>query len=178
MEHPKPSKLIVLEPQPDFPGEDLTDHNAEIIGGYYLQHTPGLRGEAERLYDHQRTLFELAHLSLLLRGITIDNAPTEYRSFVQGFACYELIQTLVTSSAYDIDRGALRADLHLINSLNAPFIEIAERSVLWPFERPNTFRAIVMAGEALEESEAQLHARTIGAQLAFELQRPLFDLAE
>ncbi|MDB5159790.1 MAG: hypothetical protein JWO99_53 [Candidatus Saccharibacteria bacterium] len=174
MERPK---LIVLETQPDFPGEDLSEHNADMLGTYYLRHTIGLEGEAERLFEHQRALFELAQLSLWLRNIRIDDAPREYRSFTQGFAAYELVQSLVTGAAYNTGLAVMRADLHLINSNNAPFAEIAERSVLWPFERPNLYQAITVSGEAKKETEAQLHARVTGAQLAFELQRPLFDAA-
>ena len=174
MERPK---LIVLETQPDFPGEDLSENNAEILGTYYLRHTIGLEGEAERLFEHQRALFELAQLALWLRNIQIDDAPSEYRSFTQGFAAYELVQSLVTGAAYNTGLAVLRADLHLINSNNAAFAEVAERSVLWPFERPNLYQAITVAGEARRETESQLYARATGAQLAFELQRPLFDAA-
>jgi len=174
MERPK---LILLETQPDFPAEDLSEHNADMLGTYYLRHTIGLEGETERLFEHQRALFELAQLALWLRKIKIDDAPKEYRSFTRGFASYELVQSLVTGSAYNTELAVMRADLHLINSTNAPFIEIAERNALWPFERPNLYQAIAASGEALEETEAQLHARVTGAQLAFELQRPLFDAA-
>lgn len=170
-------KLIILETQPDFPGEDLSENNAQILGTYYLRHTIGLEGEAERLFEHQRALFELAQLALLLRNIQIDDAPKEYRSFTQGFAAYELVQSLVTGSAYNTGLAVMRADLHLINSNNASFVEVAERNALWPYERPNLYQAITVAGEARQETEAQLHARVTGAQLAFELQRPLFDAA-
>jgi len=170
-------KLIVLETQPDFPAEDLSEQNADILGLHYLQHTVGLEGEAERLFEHQRAMFELAQLALWVRNIRIDDAPREYRSFTQGFAAYELVQSLVTGAAYNTELAVMRADLHLINSNNPPFAEIAERSVFWPFERPNLYQAISTAGEARAESEAQLHARMIGAQIAFELQRPLFDAA-
>jgi hypothetical protein len=174
MEHPK---LIVLETQPDFPGQDLSSNNAEILGTYYLRHIIGLEAEAERLFEHQRALFEVAQLSLWMRNIVIDNAPKEYRSFTGGFAAYELVQAMVTGLAYDTDLAVMQADLRLINSTNAPFVEIAERSVLWPFERPNLYQAISASGEARSENEAQLQARVIGAQMAFELQRPLFDAA-
>jgi len=174
MERPK---LIILETQPDFPGQDLSSSNADMLGMYYLRHTAGIDGEAERLFEHQRALFELAQLALSLRSIRIDDAPKEYRSFTKGFAAYELIQSLVTGTEYDTDRAVLRADLHLINSNTAPFIEIAERSVLWPHERPNLYQAIAIGSRAREESVAQLQARVIGAQFAFELQRPLFDSA-
>lgn len=171
------SKLIVLETQPDFPAQDLSLHNADMLGTYYLRHTAGLEGETERLFEHQRALFEVAQLSLWLRNIVVDNAPKEYRSFTGGFAAYELVQMLVTGSSYDTELAVMRADLHLINSNTAPFIEIAERNALWPYERPNLYQAITDSGKAKEETEAQLQARAIGAQLAFELQRPLFDAA-
>ncbi|HEY8886437.1 MAG TPA: hypothetical protein VIM31_02995 [Candidatus Microsaccharimonas sp.] len=174
---PQVQPVIVLEAQPDFPGEDLSTSNAEMMGTYYLRHTEGLDGEAERLFEHQRALFELAQLALWLRNIRIDDAPKEYRSFTQGFAAYELVQSLVTGAAYNTGLAVMRADLHLINSNNAPFAEVAERTVLWPFERPNLYQAITTAGEARAETESQLHSRVIGAQLAFELQRPLFDAA-
>jgi hypothetical protein len=174
---PQAQPVIILETQPDFPGEDLTSSNADMMGTYYLRHTEGLDSEAERLFEHQRALFELAQLALWMRNISINDAPREYRSFTQGFAAYELVQSLVTGAAYNTGLAVLRADLHLINSNTAPFAEIAERSILWPFERPNLYQAITVAGEARAETEAQLHARTVGAQLAFELQRPLFDAA-
>jgi hypothetical protein len=177
MERPKSPKLILLETQPDFPGEDLSERNADMLGTYYLRHTAGLDGEAERLFEHQRALFELAQLALSLRNIRVDDAPREYRSFTQGFAAYELVQSLVTGAAYNTGLAVMRADLHLINSNNPSFVEIAERNILWPFERPNLYQAITVAGEAKDETEAQLHARMTGAQLAFELQRPLFDAA-
>jgi len=174
MERPK---FIVLETQPDFPGEDLSAQNADMLGLHYLRETAGLEGETERLFDHQRALFELAQLALWVRGVKIDDAPKEYHSFTGGFAAYELVQTLVTGAAYNTDLAVMRADLHLINSNTAAFVGIAERNALWPLERPNLYQAITSAGEAREETEHQLEARVIGAQLAFELQRPLFDVA-
>lgn len=170
-------KLIVLETQTNFPAQDLSPHNADMMGMYYLRHTVGLEAEAERLFEHQRALFALAQLSLWLRNVTIDDGPREYRSFTHGFAAYELIHSLVTGAAYDTGLAVMRADLHLINSNNPAFVEIAERNVLWPLERPNLYQAITVSGEAREETEAQLQARAIGAQFAFELQRPLFDAA-
>lgn len=174
MEHPK---FIALRTQPDFPAEDLSENNADILGIHYLRHTMGLEQEAERLFEHQRALFELARFSLWLRDVQVEDAPSEYRSFTHGFASYELIQTLVTGAAYNTGLAVMRADLHLINSNNAPIVEIAERNVLWPFERPYLYQAITAGGEARAETPSQLHARVIGAQLAFELQRPLFDAA-
>ena len=168
-------KLIVLETQPDFPGEDLSEQNADMLGLHYLRNTVGLEGETERLFEHQRALFELAQLTLWLRGIKINDAPKEYRSFTGGFAAYELVQSLVTGTAYDTGLAAVRADLHLINSNTPAFVEAADRNVFWPYDRPNLYQAIITAGEARGESEHQLHARVIGAQFAFELQRPLFE---
>jgi len=174
MERPK---FIILEAQPDFPGEDLSAQNADMLGLHYLRETAGLDAETDRLFDHQRALFELAQLALWVRGVKIADAPKEYRSFTAGFATYELVQTLVTGAAYNTDLAVMRADLHLVNSNTAPFAEIAERNALWHLERPNLHQAITSAGEAREETTHQLEARVIGAQLAFELQRPIFDVA-
>jgi len=174
MEKPK---FIVLEPQPEFPGEDLLPQNADMLGLHYLRDTAGLDAETDRLFEHQRALFELAQLSLWMNGFRIADAPREYRSFTGGFAAYELVQTLVTGAAYNTDLAVMRADIHLINSHTVAFAEIAERNALWHLERPNLHQAITSAGEAKEETEHQLQARVIGAQFAFELQRPLFDVA-
>ena len=52
--------FITLENQPDFPGEDLTEKNADMLSGYYLEHTDGLDQAAEQLFNHQRDLFSVA----------------------------------------------------------------------------------------------------------------------
>lgn len=118
----------------------------------------------------------MARLTLWLRNIEINDAPQEYQSFTHGFASYELIQTIVTGTAYDTALAAQRAHKHLITN-TVPELDAAERSASWPFERPNLYGAITASGEVRGETMAQLHARTVGAQLAFELQRPLFDAA-
>jgi hypothetical protein len=172
MERPK---LIVLEQQPDFPSEDLSEHNADMLR-YYLRTEAGLDAEVTRLFVHQRTLFEMARLTLWLRNIDIDDAPQEYHSFTHGFAAYEMIQSVVTGAPYDISLAAQHVNTDLINN-SMPANEVAKRSALWPFEKPNLYGTITAVGDARGETMAQLHARTIGAQLAFELQRPVSDAA-
>ncbi|HEY8992665.1 MAG TPA: hypothetical protein VIM37_02335 [Candidatus Microsaccharimonas sp.] len=172
---PEIHPIIVLEQQPDFPGEDLSENNADMLR-YYLRSEGGLDTEVARLYEHQRVLFEMARLTLWLRNIEIDDAPKDYQSFTHGFASYELIQSVVTGTTYDTARAAQRANKYLITN-QAPEIDAAQRSAAWPFERPNLYGAIATSGEARGETMKQLHARVVGAQLAFELQRPQLDAA-
>lgn len=168
--------LITLENQPDFPSEDLTEKNADMLSGYYLEHTDGLDQAAEQLFDHQRDLFSVALQALWLRNVEVPDRPSHYRSFIHGFASYDLIQTLVKQKQYDTGLAMTRTDTLLINSNLPTFVELADKSAFWPFERPNLVRTVTAGGEVRQESDTQLHARAMGAHIAFMLQRPWFDV--
>jgi hypothetical protein len=168
--------LITLEEQPDFPASDLSDMNAEMIGEYYLPHTPGLEQEARRLQLYQRQLFEAALIAFALTNmpVRLESSPDTYIPFTEGFASYELIQLLVTSSAYDVERAVSRFQALY---LSAGIVDLPARIETWPDVRPNIYRTVLSPGIGQGASNAQLHARALGAQIAFELQRPILDAA-
>lgn len=173
MERPS---LITLESQPDFPGRDLTDKNAEMIGAYYLPNTPGIELEARRLQQYQRQLFESALIAFALTDmpVKVESSPETYAPFTEGFASYELIQLLVTSSAYNTERSISRLEALY---LGVAMIDMPARIEAWPDIRPNTYRAVLGRGVGKGETIEQLQARALGAQVAFELQRPILDAA-
>lgn len=168
--------FITLEKQPDFPDRDLTDANAEMIGDYYLPETQSVAIEAERLSEHQRALFQslIGVLALRESEVQIEDEPQAYRAFTLGFASYEFIQLLVTESAYDTSKAAVR----LQSLYTGPeTISFSERVPLWPDRRPNIYRTVIKQGLDSDEPNEILQARALGAQVAFELQQPILDAA-
>lgn len=172
--------FITLEQQPDFPDRDLSDANAEIIGEYYLPNTEAIRLEAERLEESARPLFSMVLGFLALKGthMTLEDAPDAYKGFTTGFASYEFIQLLVTRAPYDIGKAALRMQALYADDAQSwmtKAISFSERAAAWPDRRPNVYAAVIKQGFATNASLQNIEARSIGAQVAFELQQPLLD---
>lgn len=108
---PPTPKLIWIEEQPDFPGVDLTDANADTLK-FLLANEPGIETHGKFLEQHQRTLHKLADTALNLFAVdarVTSYSQAEYRPFTHGFATMEAIMTTVRPpSAYDMQTGVRR----------------------------------------------------------------------
>jgi hypothetical protein len=170
------SPFIHLEPQSDFPASDLTDDNDDILV-HVLSDEAGVESHAIYLQQYQRALYETAHMALLYCDYPAENSFDEYQAFTRGFATFETISSLVRPGVYDTSFAALRAQWMLMAPGEFTDVELAKRTKSWPDERPNTHGAVITIGEKRGESMNQLRSRAIGAQIAFELQRPILDAA-
>lgn len=178
--NPSVSRLQAIERQPDFPDCDLTERNASVLP--HVLEKAGIEGYARFLEHHQQSIYTLSVQALEILGIkpvtSIDDfSPEEYRSFTEGFATFEAFQMAVQQKRYDENRAIQRTQLLYVVSEPIADLELSQRVGHWLVERPNTEAALVETGDMKGESLEQLRARTLGAQIAFELQRPLFDIA-
>lgn len=172
--------LYALERQPDFPDCDLTERNASVLP--HVLEKAGVEGYARFLEKHQQSIYSLSVQALEILGIkpvtSIDDfSPEEYRSFTEGFATFEAFQMAVQQKRYDEHRAIQRAHMLYIVSEPIADLELSQRVGHWLEERPNTEAALIETGDMKGESLEQLRARTLGAQIAFELQRPILDRA-
>lgn len=171
------SAFIHLETQHDFPASDLTEVNADILP-YVLDDNSGVESHAVFLQKHQRSLYKTAYKALLYCDYPAENSFEEYQAFTRGFATFEAISSLVRPiGAYDTTFAALRAQWLLMAPGEYIDVELGKRTKTWPDERPNTHGTVVAIGEKRGETMNQLRSRAIGAQIAFELQRPILDVA-
>ena len=178
--NPSASLLQSLERQPDFPDCDLTEKNASVLP--HVLEMAGVEGYARFLERHQQALYALSVQALGILGIkpvtSIDSfSPEEYRSFTEGFAIFEAFQMAVQQKRYDENKAIQRAHMLYIVAEPVADLEFSQRIGHWLAERPNTETALIETGDIKGESLEQLRARTLGAQIAFELQRPMLDLA-
>jgi hypothetical protein len=171
------SSFLHIETQSNFPASDLTDANAEVLP-YVLGDKSGINSHAKYLRDYQQPLYSVAYSALRFSDKPADYSTDEYRAFTRGFATFEAIASVVRPVAiYDTAHAALIAQWNLMQYGSFADVELARRSKNWPDERPNVHDVVIIMGERRGETIKQLHARVIGAQIAFELQRPLLDAA-
>lgn len=167
------SQIICFEQQPDYPVVDLSPNNVEMFGRYWLVNEPSLEVQASMLAAHQRTIFSVAVAALGMTGIEIEEAPNEYDGFTRGFASVELMTNMLRYNSREGETVIRSAQIMFSDSDFIDAIGLAERRKSWQERHPNTYEAIITAGEYLGESLPQLQARSIGAQIALELHDPL-----
>lgn len=168
-------RFIHIEKQSDFPASDLTETNATVLP--HVLEFAGIESQARHLQEYQRPLYEMAHYALWRSGFANVNSPEEYSSFTQGFATFEAMSMIVQQRLYDGELAVNRTNMMYVLDADFADVELAERIGKWPDERPNTYGAVVQTGINSQETVNQIRARTIGAQIAFELQRPILDAA-
>ena len=86
--------FIHLQSQPNFPNEDLTKGNAELLK-YILGHSVGLDAYTAELTSKQRYIHLLANKAMVLLGSKTHYDPTELFAFSHGFASFETISDMV-----------------------------------------------------------------------------------
>lgn len=166
-------RIIKLEPQPDYPVEDVSPNNVEMLGGFWLINRPGIDAQTKILAKHQRAVFSMAVTALGMKKIKIEDAPAEYVGFRRGFAAVEFMTTLLHSARDDWDTSVRSAQIMFRDGDFFDANSLAERRDKWMENYPNTCEVMFSAGTALGESMTQLQARAVGAQIALELHDPL-----
>lgn len=166
------SEFIHLSAQPNFPSEDLTDSNAEVLS-HILSDESGLEVHARSLETHQCGIYHVAQRALSDAGIRLRYDEDELAAFSKGFTTFETISALVQPPrAYDVVTASRRA-LHLLVMPDLPEaavdIEVATRFETWQKTQPNTDEVITRLGIVKGESARQITARKAGAMIAYEL---------
>jgi len=167
---PESSPFTIIKRQPDFPNEDLTENNAAQIE-YYLQHERGESAYVNYLKESLRMVHITGHQALEILGIEVDYSEKEYDAFCSGFAALEYAAQLVNPRLIDGSLAVKRTKSLLVDGADFADLEIADRFAVWESTHPNTYGVIVDAGASQGETMKQLHARAIGAQIAYEFQR-------
>lgn len=96
--------------QPDFPSEDLTDNNADMLK-YCLTDEAGIDSYALELTRAQRSFYKIAHQALRQMNIRASYDPQGLRAFSQGFTGLEAMADIVHPTEqliYPIDNAVAR----------------------------------------------------------------------
>ena len=186
-------KLIKLEHQPDFPRADLNTNNADMLK-YVLGSEEGVVAHGEHLKPFHSYIHSIADRALKMSGVKTRYSEDELVAFSQGFASFEAINLLVRPPRLFNMQAAQKRVQHLLLSPEfdpfeleaaellgtaddyasriahfSPEIELSERQHKWQQDLPNTHDVIVEIGERRHETMEQLHARTAGAHIAYQL---------
>lgn len=163
-----PTISFSIQPQPAFPVEDLHDDNVPWAR-YYLTETPASGAFAEAAGEHLRLVHLAAHNSLVGLKRKLGYTPEEYGSFCAGYAAFDLISNLVNPQ--------FQARYFPTDKVTQAFLDpestelfLGARHELWQTIYPNIDRVMLGVGLQQRETDAQLHTRTIGAHVAWELQ--------
>lgn len=204
---PTKRPIIKLETQPDFPRTDLSENNTDMLKEVLINGDAreGLRAHAEQLEEAQRYIHLIGDRAMKVLGVKARYDEDELRSFSHGFASFETISAVVQPPRlYDM-KAAMRAvhelfvdttdgvelehrELILAMAENRdpqpiqrdrPFVEfeLADRHSAWASQNPNTYDVIVEIGNKRSEKMRQIHARTMGAHVAYLLQASMLDEA-
>lgn len=176
-EAPFPQKLELFKPQPDFPKEDLHDTNVPYME-QLLRHEGSDRSYAELLKGSLRQLHITGHQALQAADIKVDYSEEEYNAFCAGFAALEYTAGIVGQKLYNGELAVGKVGRLLLNRADARDTELREvfiaqqvrdRFMAWQQTHPNTHGVILGPGIEQGETMEQLQARSIGAELAWEL---------
>lgn len=187
------NNIVKLEHQPEFPQADLTEDNADMLK-HVLGSSSGLVAQGEHLKPYQGYIHLIADYALKLSGAETRYSEDELDAFSQGFASFETINIMVhPPRLYNIAlaREKVRElllppeldpfELEVAELLGTPVdqslqvgtfvpeLELAERQNVWQQKLPNAFDVIVDLGEKRHETMEQIHARTAGAHIAYQL---------
>lgn len=164
------SQLEVIQHQPNFPNEDLDDANVPIVE-FFLQENPEAVSHARYLNESFRPVHKTAHYALQHAGVKVEYTPAEYDAFCKGFAAFEYI-SLIVNPRYIREQLIIKNTHRLLTAVEAlPEIELADSRELWMESYPNINDVLIDTGSREGETMAQLHSRSMGAQIAYELQR-------
>jgi hypothetical protein len=164
------SQLEVIRHQPNFPNEDLEDANVSIME-FFLQERTEALSHARYIKETFRPIHQSAHYALQQAGVEVDYTPAEYEAFCKGFAAFEYV-SLMVNPRYIREQLIVKNVHRLLTSIEAiPEIELADGREAWMETYPNMNDVLIDAGTRDGETMAQLHSRTMGAQIACEMQR-------
>lgn len=161
--------LSVIERQPNFPNEDLTDSNVDHVR-YYLSEIHDDAAYANFLRDSLRMLHQTGHQALQICGVEVDYSEAEYFAFCEGFAAFEYVSTLVNPRLYDGNIAVANARELLVKNADFADLELANHHAAWFQTHPNTHGVIINAGAEKGETMKQLQVMGMGAQIACEFQ--------
>lgn len=163
-------KLLVLEHQPDFPDQDLSASNRDILPAF-LYDEPGIVGQSKHLESYQHTLYTLAVFATQQTAEPLDNREKQYRAFTHGFASFDIINILVGNAFKSSKRAVEQFRAYFLDQSFTSEHALAERSDDWPLVWPNIHATVQEIGRLRGETPQLLRARQIGAQIAHELLR-------
>lgn len=164
------SELEVIKHQPNFPNEDLAAANVPFMK-YYLQEGTEVASQTRQLGETLRPIHLTAHHALQLSGIEVKYTPNEYDAFCKGFATFEYASLMVKHRF--ARQQLVVGNVHrLFTSSEAlPEIELADNRQDWMETYPNVNDVLFGAGRGEGEELPELYSRSMGAQVAWELQR-------
>lgn len=197
-----PKKNIAkLEHQPEFPLSDLTGNNTDMLK-YVLGSDQGLAAQGDHLKPYQRYIHLIADYALKMSGVKTRYSEDELTAFSHGFASFETINSMVHPpriynmniaqkkvrqlllppelDPFELEVSELlgTSDSYLPQTVVfTPELELAERQNDWQQKLPNAFDVIVDLGEKRQETMKQIHARTAGAHIAYQLATEDLDAA-
>jgi len=159
----------VIKYQPDFPNEDLDQTNVPFVD-FYLRENHEPRSHAHQLRETMRPLHLTAHRALQQCGIELEYSQDEYDAFCDGFADFEYMSLVVNPRYVKEQLVVKNVHLLLTHTGAMPEIELADHRSPWIDIFPNVHSVITDNGVRQGNTMAQLHSRTMGAQIAYELQ--------
>lgn len=184
--------------------DDNSDMLREILAHGNAART-GLQAQSEHLAEAQRYIHYIADFALKLSGIATRYDEDELAAFSHGFATFETINIVVKPTGM-YDMAAARRAVHqlFVDSTDGTElelqemiaaaregrdiqeisrdraladIELAERHAAWAERQPNTYDVVVNVGARRGETIRALHARTMGAAIAYTLETGALDAA-
>lgn len=96
-----PSRQIAkITKQDDFPDNDLTRDNAEMLT-WLLCDNAGVDGYGIELAPRQRFIYHIADRALCLKGIRTNYGPDDLGAFSHGFTVFETMVNIVRGTKYN-----------------------------------------------------------------------------
>lgn len=164
------SELEVIKHQPNFPNEDLNAANVPFMK-YYIEEHPEAKSHARQLGETLRPIHLNAHYALEHSGVKVKYTPEEYVAFCKGFATLEYM-SLFVKQRFAREQLVVGNVHRLLTSSEAfPEIELADNRQSWMEAYPNVNDVLFGAGRRAGEDLPELYSRSMGAQVAWELQR-------
>lgn len=165
-----------VELQPNFPRDDITDHNAAMIE-FLLQDT-NLVERTHELSESNVYLYKIGHEALRRFGIANDFSLASHLAFSHGAAAYETMATIVRPIAprYDYFQtlGQVSSILDLVNDggrAAAQFIDARDR---FTSEQPNAAETIKSASK-LYDIPLPIDYIILGAAIERQLEMDILD---
>lgn len=165
-------RIMMLKDQPAFPNEDLTADNADVLD-YHLAMMGKVEAGMEHYMQTMRTVYRTAHSALVGIGIDTSERPAEYAAFCHGYATFDVMLLMVNMAhprEYDMELAARRFREMFLQSEELADLELAMRRAAWVNSYPNTFDVAIKSGTRRGETMSQLQARTMGTQIAHDMQ--------
>lgn len=126
--------IMRLHMQPDFPMEDLTKDNTEMLKRILVNNV-GVNVYTSHLQGQQRYIHQIANRAINMLGMKTYYNPDELHAFSHGFVGFEAINDLVhPPRVYDFATANSRVAQYLVDTRDSFDIEL-ERDVLTPAEQ-------------------------------------------